>query len=209
MTTTTEPGLRERKRAETEAALVRAAYDLAEGGIGAVTAEAIADRAGVSRRTFFNYFPSVESALSRGLLDLLTEVGDRLAEHTEHESLLDALDHMATAPSEQALLARMARLGVLGAPEVHTSEILHCVKDDWVQWFATFIRDRAPEGTGDLYAIGLANAVVAAAHSAMVVWATRTGAAQTEDSIAELRSLLAASLRTVRTGFADPTTQGL
>ena len=35
----------------------------------------------------------------------------------------------------------MARLGVLGAPEVHTSEILHCVKDDWVQWFAAFIRD--------------------------------------------------------------------
>jgi len=191
------------------AALVRAAYDLAEGGIGAVTAEAIAERAGVSRRTFFNYFPSVESALSRGLLDLLTAVGDRLPS-TPSTRACSTPSITSPPPRASRHCSRgWPRLGVLGAPEVHTSEILHCVKDDWVQWFAAFIRDRAPEGTGDLYAIGLANAVVAAAHSAMVVWATRTGAAQTEASIAELRSLLAASLRTVRTGFADPTTQGL
>ena len=34
-----------------------------EGGLAAATVEAITERAGVSRRTFFNYYPTKEDAL--------------------------------------------------------------------------------------------------------------------------------------------------
>ncbi|WP_347353465.1 TetR family transcriptional regulator [Intrasporangium sp.] len=59
-----ECGLRERKKRETLLAIHRAALDLVEErGFDAVTTEQIADRAGVSPRTFFNYYPSKDGAV--------------------------------------------------------------------------------------------------------------------------------------------------
>lgn len=57
-------GLRDRQRAQTLRDLHEAAVTLArDGGLAAATVEAIAERANVSRRTFFNYFPTKEDAL--------------------------------------------------------------------------------------------------------------------------------------------------
>lgn len=56
--------LRERRRAETGHALVRGARLLtAEVGLHGFTVEEVCDAAGVSRRTFFNYFASKEDAV--------------------------------------------------------------------------------------------------------------------------------------------------
>ncbi|MBW4094064.1 MAG: TetR family transcriptional regulator [Acidobacteria bacterium] len=57
-------GLRERKRAATRAAITREARALtAKNGLHGYTIEEVCERVGVSRRTFFNYFPSKEDAL--------------------------------------------------------------------------------------------------------------------------------------------------
>lgn len=57
-------GLREAKKARTRAGLARAALQLvAEEGLHATTVEAIAARADVSPRTFFNYFDSKDEAV--------------------------------------------------------------------------------------------------------------------------------------------------
>lgn len=59
-----EPGLRERQRQERLARLHEAAYRLAdEGGLAAATVDAITSEAGLSRRTFFNYYASKEDAI--------------------------------------------------------------------------------------------------------------------------------------------------
>ena len=56
--------LRERRRAETGHALIRDARRLtAERGLQGFTVEEICEAAGVSRRTFFNYFASKEDAV--------------------------------------------------------------------------------------------------------------------------------------------------
>ncbi|WP_350348047.1 TetR family transcriptional regulator [Agromyces sp. G08B096] len=57
------PGLRERRRRETLAAISDAALDLFElRGAAATTVDGIAQAAGVSQRTFFRYFPTKEHA---------------------------------------------------------------------------------------------------------------------------------------------------
>ncbi len=55
---------RSARKAENRIAIVEAAESLVlEGGYGALNAEALAERAGVSRRTIFNHFASVDDVL--------------------------------------------------------------------------------------------------------------------------------------------------
>jgi AcrR family transcriptional regulator len=57
-------GLRERKRAATRLAIAEAARLLtARHGFNGFTVEEVCERAGISRRTFFNYFPTKEDAI--------------------------------------------------------------------------------------------------------------------------------------------------
>lgn len=66
-------GLRDRKKNETRIALRRAALELFEQrGFGPTSVDEIADRAEVSRSTFFRYFGSKEAVL----LDPIDEQGD-------------------------------------------------------------------------------------------------------------------------------------
>ncbi|MEV8452414.1 TetR family transcriptional regulator [Streptomyces sp. NPDC052095] len=68
--TATDPslGLRERKKRATRRALSDTALRMAaERGIDKVTVEAVTDAVGVSVRTFFNYFPCLEEAITRPL----------------------------------------------------------------------------------------------------------------------------------------------
>jgi AcrR family transcriptional regulator len=59
-----EGGLRERKRAATRAAVTAVARALtAERGLNGYTVEEVCERADISRRTFFNYFPTKEDAI--------------------------------------------------------------------------------------------------------------------------------------------------
>jgi len=74
-------GLRERRRRQTSADIRDAAVRLArERGYDRVTIEEICVEAGISPRTFFNYFPNKESAIAYGPSDIPTElVGEFVA----------------------------------------------------------------------------------------------------------------------------------
>ncbi|MDE8586937.1 TetR/AcrR family transcriptional regulator [Arthrobacter sp. NQ4] len=60
----TSDSLRERKRAATRSSITSAARTLtAERGLNGYTVEEVCEAAGISRRTFFNYFPTKEDAI--------------------------------------------------------------------------------------------------------------------------------------------------
>jgi AcrR family transcriptional regulator len=72
-------GLRERHRSDTWRAIRVAAGELVtENGLSGTTVEAIASQAGVSRRTFFNYFQSKEDAVLGTCMPIVPD--DALAE---------------------------------------------------------------------------------------------------------------------------------
>ncbi len=84
--------LTERRKAATELEIARAAASLfAERGSGGTTVEAIADRAGLSLRTFYRYFPTKQDAVA----PLLSTGAQRW------------LDLLAATPPEDILRARV------------------------------------------------------------------------------------------------------
>lgn len=112
-------GLRERKKAATRKALSEAALRLAlENGMANVRVGDIADAAGVSLRTYNNYFSSAEAAVVAAITDQrAARVAAALRDRPSGESLADGVvavvaEHYATAPSADALrlLTSAARL---------------------------------------------------------------------------------------------------
>ncbi|SCF12839.1 transcriptional regulator, TetR family [Micromonospora coriariae] len=96
-------GLRERKKAATRLALHEAALRLAaEQGPDAVTVEAIADAANVSRRTFSNYFSNKEEALFHGDTTRLRRLLQLIRERPANEPPWTALTRAAERFTEEA-----------------------------------------------------------------------------------------------------------
>lgn len=122
MTTTgAECGLRERKKRETLLAIHRAALDLVEEhGFDAVTTEQIADRAGVSARTFFNYYPSKDSAVLGRRPQDYEELRTAMLEAPADESPLDVIRRLVSdyfsSSSLDVVLREQRRRVLIGEP---------------------------------------------------------------------------------------------
>jgi AcrR family transcriptional regulator len=88
-----EIGLRERKKFATKEALSRAALELTiQRGLDAATAESIAEVAGVSTRTFHNYFSCKEDAVLFMLDKSVEEMIDGFMQRSPEETVLDSLE---------------------------------------------------------------------------------------------------------------------
>jgi AcrR family transcriptional regulator len=98
-----ETGVREQRKNQTRAALTDAALDLlAREGIDGLTADRIAEAAGVSRRTLFNYFARVEDILTASLEAATAETIDaivaRPADEPLRTSALAVLEELIDGP---------------------------------------------------------------------------------------------------------------
>ena len=211
--------LRTRKRAETRSALVQAAYaHVRDAGFDGLTAEAVADRAGVSRRTFFNYFPSVESVLTASVTEFFASLGGRLEGRPVDEDVLDSALAVVTDPGDGDLLERIGVLAAAGEASPHARGLILVEVHTWLDWLEGWLRrrllpdDSLPADTEplatELYVATLASSLVAAAEAAFRVWlresatATHSGRPASDDP-ASLRACFAAAIDHVRTGV-DP-----
>ncbi|ONI84735.1 TetR family transcriptional regulator [Saccharothrix sp. ALI-22-I] len=108
-------GLRERKKLATRTALADAALRLCvEHGLDGVTVEQVANDAGVSLRTFFNYFSSKEEAVVAGDAATAAAFVQTFAGRPESEPVLQALHRalVETVP-DRIDPERVAQLRVL------------------------------------------------------------------------------------------------
>jgi AcrR family transcriptional regulator len=106
-----ETSLRERKKRETFAALSQAARELVhERGLDGVTVDEIADAAGVSPRTFFNYFSSKEEAIVGVDGGVLTEMAEALRDRPAEENAVEALRAILLDRTDPTTILRKWRL---------------------------------------------------------------------------------------------------
>jgi AcrR family transcriptional regulator len=170
-------GLRERKKAETRDALASAALRLAdELGPDRVTVDEIAAAAGVSPRTFFNYFASKEDAIVGSTESSTARVVQELASRPAGETPIDALraavhasaDHLEADPDDWIIRHRLvSRYPALG---VRYAARLSAVEHELVVEIARRTR-LDPEV--DTYPAALVSAAMASARVALTVWQAR------------------------------------
>ncbi|HKS01465.1 MAG TPA: TetR/AcrR family transcriptional regulator, partial [Arthrobacter sp.] len=181
---------------------------LRQNGPGNFTVEDIAEAAGISRRTFFNYFSSTEAAIAsvtNGFLDsALEQFRRRPADEPILESARAALVELAD-PLTVAPLAELFGL-TQGNPLMARSELEawdHCTEQ-----IVAAARERSGQGTGreqdELYVRALAGSVVSCGKAAMDVWFRRCGPDMSPESLAVLRQLLIDSMALLGSGFAGP-----
>lgn len=194
-------GLRERKKAETRAALQDAALQLAAvHGVDKVSIEAIADAAGVSPRTFFNYFSSKEDAILGGAPSDPSPLADYLRARPDGEAPLDALrsalkgsvEHLQDDPDRWVLRRQL----VQRHPElaVRYAARLARVEQDLVVEIARRV-DLDPDR--DLYPGTVVGAAMAAVRVAMTVW-------QDHDHPEDLAGLIDLAFDQLGSGLARP-----
>src|SRR3954465_6948434 len=102
------PTLTERRKAQTTREIAETALALfARQGYDGVSAETIAEEAGVSLRTFYRYFTGKDAVLSPIVTDGLDELAERLAARPAPESLATALHN-----AHQEITPRHSQEGV-------------------------------------------------------------------------------------------------
>ncbi|MCU1433545.1 MAG: TetR family transcriptional regulator [Pseudarthrobacter sp.] len=202
---------RELNKAATRQAITDAAFSLLRGkGPGNFTVEDIAETAGISRRTFFNYFSSIEAALAsvtHGFLDsALQQFRQRPADEPILESaraaLMQLADPMTVAPlaelftltQENALLSRSE----LEAWDHCTEQIIAAARERFTTTPGTAV--------DELYLRALAGSVISCGKAAMDVWFAQRGADLSPASLAVLRQLLIDAMGHLGTGFGGPAT---
>ncbi|MFA5552410.1 MAG: TetR/AcrR family transcriptional regulator [Trueperaceae bacterium] len=107
-------GTRQRQKADRRERIMQAALELmTERGFTAATYELIADRAGVSRGTVFNYFPYKESILLDYAADELGLLAQRVALRREAEPGWSALGEIRFVFDELGAFAQRQRQLIL------------------------------------------------------------------------------------------------
>lgn len=199
-------GLRARNRERTTKRLEQAAWDLvAERGFEAVTAEAVADRAQVSRRTFFNYYPRVELVLQEPMRQVIGGLVERFVERPVDENLADSLAAVLTEPLDAEFLEKtvicFSQVPVSSAARYFVME----AQAAEVAQVAQALLERDPS-VDALYAQVVAGAVMSAGYVATMTWVNESRG-KVDDATRQLHlDLLQQAFAHLFTAFALPAT---
>jgi AcrR family transcriptional regulator len=192
---------REQNKTATRAAIADAALDLLRAsGSEAVTAERIAEAAGISRRTFFNYFPSVEAALNVPVERFLDHALQSMDAVPEGLTVVAAAVQAMQSLAQPRLLAPVAELFVLAAGNAQLGRLQLEAWDDCADHLVDSIRERIP-ARNDFEVVVFAHSIVGAGRAAFAHWARDHAGDLSDASMAALQGHLIDALALLRDGF--------
>lgn len=194
-----EPSRRERNKARTREGLLEALRaQLAQGSLESMTVEDVAEAAGVSRRTFFNYFASLEAALAEGMSVPVGGIAEAFRARPPDEDPLVAMDRcLQVAPIPRDLLSWIAAVRCSGL-ERHSVAVN--VWSYHQEWFEGLLRERMPHAN-ELAITTLAGTVMAIFEAVERHWMRTTGTKVTEGDAAQFNRLLRQGLQLAAVGW--------
>jgi AcrR family transcriptional regulator len=193
------PSRRERKKLATRQALHEAAFGLAEEyGLAGVTVDAIADRADVAPRTFFNYFACKEDAILDRDPDRPEALRQALLGRPSGEDALTALRHVMEAEVARRVLdtERFVRRMRLIQMEPQLRAAMAGISEEIEEALVAGIAERTGQNADeDLYPALVVSAAWGAFKVAHLRWGDLDGQVSFE-------SLLASAFDTLARGLA-------
>ncbi|MGN5734234.1 TetR/AcrR family transcriptional regulator [Arthrobacter psychrochitiniphilus] len=197
------PSRRELNKAATREAIALAALDfLRSGDLNTFTVDDVAEAAGVSRRTFFNYFSSVEAAVASFTQNYLDQVIVELEARPAGEPLLESAQIALSALGNAHDLGILAETFAL-TQDPQLSRFQLQAWDECSTKITQFARDRMPAGTDELFLFTLVGAVIGGGRAAFLVWFLEHGTDVTQASLSDLRNKLQAAISLIRQGFPN------
>ncbi|RZU62030.1 TetR/AcrR family transcriptional regulator [Zhihengliuella halotolerans] len=196
---------REQNKAATRRAIVTAAVDILRANPDEpITADRLADAAGVSRRTFFNYFGSIEAALNvpmDNFLDLAVENLGTLPEDTPvAEAAVRAIRDAISADA----LRPVAELFLLAESNPQLARLQLESWNTCAERIVEFLREDDAD-VPPLAASTFAQALVGAGRAAFAHWGSELGDHSAEGGLA--RSLGRPSLERLQATVIEALTQ--
>ncbi|MFC8537914.1 TetR family transcriptional regulator [Streptomyces sp. NPDC057249] len=192
-------GLRERKKRATRDALAGVALRMAaDRGFEHVTVEAVTDAVGVSVRTFFNYFPCLEDAITRPAQENAERTRRAVLNAPEHLTALEALSEAIAqelASIEEDHERWELQLEVLKKSPALLPNFLAARGADETAMVAVVAERLGQDPETDLHPRLLAHVALAAVRAAVEVWVA-TGRTRSFQSLyREAFASLAAGLK--------------
>ncbi|MBT8160020.1 MULTISPECIES: TetR family transcriptional regulator [Arthrobacter] len=193
---------REQNKLATRQAIADAALALLRGkGIGNFTVEDIAEVAGVSRRTFFNYFPSLEAALAAVTEGFLDNALEQFRLRPNDEPVLESARAALMALADPMTVAPMAELFSLTQDNRSLARSELEAWDHCTTQIIGAARHRLGPEADELYLRALAGSVVSCGKAAMSVWFEERGPDLSAESLADLRQHLINAIGLLGSGF--------
>jgi AcrR family transcriptional regulator len=198
-------GLRERKKLGTRWALSDAALELSiERGLDNVTREDIANRAGVSLRTFNNYFTGKYEAIAFRQIDRTRQGLDAFRERPADEPLWSAITQAMLAPleAEGAVNVRPTRKELVVLRDLMAARDLRAAltKDLFADWVDAVAQRTGTDPARDMYPRLVVAVVRAVGETAMEAYANA-------DPPVAYTELLRRGLAEVASGLPEPTSR--
>ncbi|NKX53657.1 TetR family transcriptional regulator [Arthrobacter mobilis] len=194
-------GRRELNRRATREAISAAALRLSrEHGPGGYTVDTLAEEAGISRRTFFNYFPSIEAAVTQPVEDFLDRAFARLYERPVEEPIMDAVLAALGSDVGQEELALLCEVYAMGLADEQLERMQLWLWNKAQQKLEEGLRARLPQDSSGLLIDALAGSLIACAKAATRRASLDAPPGQGPDPAA-FHDLLLASLGLLRAGF--------
>lgn len=211
MTTVSTGTRRELNKQATRQAIVDAALSILRNGSDQeMTATNIAETAGISRRTLFNYFPTVDAILAYPVQEFLEQMLDELAPLIERLPLIQAIVEALHSPEVAKMLGQVAQFGAYtktgGAADCHLSNLI--AWQGATDGLIIRIINRYP--SADVFAIKVfSHAILGAGEAAFNEWIDRlpemdrSALEITPELIASFHSLILQAAETLNAGFSS------
>lgn len=170
---TEPPSRRELNKARTREAIVGALHELARAHpLSEITVDQVAEHAGISRRTFFNYYGSISAVISETFAARATELianVDRDLVQVDPVEALRALVRGTGLPTD--LVQWLAAFNCHDTEDTETSVLIQrSVWADLAGWLEGVLVQLLPTDTDPLYVSTLASGVMGTFAAAEQAW---------------------------------------